>query len=59
MMPRFLSGWLRKPEPAITPTEAAAVLSRRAHDKQRAKIRATAREMRARLGMPAHPLLED
>jgi hypothetical protein len=57
MIPTFLARWLRKP--VITPAQAAQVLSRRAHDKRRAKIRATAREMRQRLGMPAHPLLED
>lgn len=58
MIARLLTRWLHGPESNVTPAKAAAVLSRRAHDKQRALIRKTAREMRERLGLPPHPLLD-
>ncbi|CAB5162485.1 hypothetical protein UFOVP152_31 [uncultured Caudovirales phage] len=56
MIPRFLTNWLSK-QPQITPAEAAHVLSRHAHEKQRAKIRAVARQMRADMGMEPDPVL--
>lgn len=54
-MPGWLTRWLRKPAP-INPGRE---LNRIRVQSERALIRKTAREMRQRLGLPAHPLLEE
>lgn len=56
MTPAFLTRWLRKPEPAASNPGRDLAMIR--VNRERALIRKTAREMRERLGLPPHPLLD-
>ena len=47
MIAAFLSRW-RKP----SINDAARMMAKAGHDKQRAKVRATCDDMRARMGLP-------
>lgn len=52
----ILSRWLHRPAPAeVNPGRQLAMIR---VNKDRALIRKTAREMRERLGLPPHPLLD-